>query len=143
MRYRAAWKASFLASLLSSLPLFLPFCPKVNNTGEVSGFYIDKKGVSHGFTLNLGRLTTLSAPGATSTAAFGLNNNGQVVGTYTDAAGLVHGFVYQGGKFQPVDDPNGVGATIINGINDHGWIVGFYGPCTTGGTTCHGFVGTP
>lgn len=51
------------------------------------------------------------------------------------------------GVFQgPVDDPNGPGATIINGINDGAFIVGFYGVCVSapvGATTCNGFVGTP
>jgi len=115
----------------------------VNQAGNVCGFFVSKGGVTHGFTLIGGVFGGLNFPGATSTTAFGLNNNGQVVGTYTDAGGLVHGFVFKGGSFQPVDDPSGVGATIINGINDKGVIVGFFGSCTTGGSTCDGFVGTP
>lgn len=119
--------------------------PATVGTGQVSGFYIDAAGITHGFWLNLGYFTTLDFPGATSTAAFGLNKVGQVVGTYTDSAGLIHGFIWTNGTgFQgPVDDPNGLGATIINGINDKGVIVGFYGSCASGGTTCDGFVGTP
>jgi len=36
------------------------------------------------------------------------------------------------GVFQgPVDDPNGPGATTINGINDGAFIVGFYGVCVS------------
>lgn len=114
----------------------------INQLGELCGFYVDKAG-SHGFTLNFGIFTPLNFPGATSTTAFGLNDNGQVVGTYTDAGGLIHGFVYSGGTFQSVDDPSGFGATIINGINNSGMIVGFYGSCASGGTTCSGFVGMP
>jgi probable HAF family extracellular repeat protein len=114
----------------------------VNNTGVVCGFYVDKLG-THGFTLDLGTFTTLNFPDAPSTSALGINNNGEVVGTYTDTTGLVHGFVYESGSFEEVDDPDGVGATMINGVNDNGVIVGFYGTCATGGTICHGFVGTP
>lgn len=114
----------------------------VNDAGQICGFFV-AGGVTQGFVLNGGTFTKLKAPGATSTSAFGLNKNGQVVGTYTDTSGGVHGFVYKGGSFQSVDDPSGIGATIINGINDKGVIVGFYGSCTTGGTTCDGFVGTP
>ena len=119
----------------------------VNETGQVSGFFTDKALVTHGFLLNQGLFTILSFPGATATQAFGLNNQGQVVGSYTDAAGMTHGFIWTNGKFQgPVDDPNGVGATIINGINDGAVIVGFSVMCVTapvGATTCNGFVGTP
>ena len=50
----------------------------------------------------------------------------KVVGFYTDAAGQTHGFVYSIGnaQFVTVDDPNGVGTTVVNGINDAGKLVG-------------------
>src|SRR5262249_52774262 len=77
-----------------------------------------RPGVMHGFLLNQGQFTILNFPGATATQAFGLNNQRQVGGSYTDSAGLIHGFIWTKGVFQrPVDDPNGPGATIINGIN--------------------------
>ncbi|HXW14447.1 MAG TPA: hypothetical protein VEN79_08040 [Terriglobia bacterium] len=89
----------------------------VNEAGQTSGFYTDKAGVTHGFLLNNGPLTILNFRGATGTQAFGLNNQGQVVGSSTDSAGLTHGFIWTDGKFGgPVDDPSGVGATMINGI---------------------------
>ena len=46
-----------------------------------------------------------------------------------DQQGLTHGFVYtvSSGQFTSEDDPNGVGSTIVNGINDNGVLVGFYG----------------
>jgi probable HAF family extracellular repeat protein len=119
----------------------------VNETGQVSGFYTDSANVTHAFLLNNGPFTILNFPGATATQAFGLNNEGQVVGSYTDSAGMIHGFIWTDGKFEgPVDDPSGVGATMINGINDGAVIVGFSGACVTapvGATTCNGFVGTP
>jgi probable HAF family extracellular repeat protein len=100
----------------------------VNNSQQISGFYIDAVGVNHGFLLNFGSLVTLDAPGSTFTQALGLNNKGQVVGDYMDASGNTHGFVWtSGGGFQTIDDPNGVGTTIVNGINDLGTLVGFYG----------------
>jgi hypothetical protein len=40
---------------------------------------------------------------------------------------MTHGFIWAPGfGFQNVDDPNGVGATTVNGVNDHGRLVGFY-----------------
>ena len=114
----------------------------INNKGSLSGFYTEA-GVTHGFVLVGGKFTILTFPGSTSTSALGLNNIGQVVGTYTDTSG-VHGFIWTAAAgFAKVDDPSGIGATMINGINDKGWIVGFFGPCATGLFTCDGFVGIP
>ena len=100
----------------------------INNSQQICGFYIDSAGVNHGFLLSFGLLVTLDAPGSTFTQALGLNNRGQVVGDYMDAGGNTHGFVWtSAGGFTTVDDPNGVGTTVVNGINDHGNLVGFYG----------------
>lgn len=113
----------------------------INNSGVVVGFFIDANGVNHGYILNRGIFMPLDFPGSTFTQALGLNNRGQVVGTYQDAAGQSHGFVYRIGtsSFTSVDEPNGVGTTLVNGINDAGKLVGFYGtaPINTG------FVATP
>jgi hypothetical protein len=100
----------------------------VNNLGTLCGFWIDTTGATHGFTLVLGRFTSLDFPGGSNTQAFGLNNVNQVVGTYLDGAGVLHGFVYNmiGNKWESIDDPNGIGSTFINGINDKGQAVGFY-----------------
>ena len=100
----------------------------INNSQQISGFYIDSQGVNHGFLLNFGLLVTLDAPGSIFTQALGLNNKGQVVGQYMDADNNTHGFVWTSAAgFQTIDDPNGVGTTIVNGINDKGVLVGFYG----------------
>jgi hypothetical protein len=71
-------------------------------------------------------LQTIDFPGSTSSQAFGLNDHGQVVGAYVDAAGAMHGFVLSKGQFQSIDDPFGLGTTLVNGINDFGALVGFY-----------------
>jgi probable HAF family extracellular repeat protein len=67
-----------------------------------------------------------------------VNKSGHVVGTYTDANGGTHGFIWNQGTFQTVDDPDGMGTTIINGINNRGDIVGFF--VDADGNT-DGFVG--
>jgi uncharacterized membrane protein len=108
----------------------------INNSQQVCGFYIDSKGVNHGFLLSFGSLTTLDYPGSTFTQALGLNNAGEVVGSYVDGGGANHGFVYtmKTKSFQSIDDPNGVGTTVVNGINDKHQLVGFWGtsPLNTG-----------
>jgi len=112
----------------------------INDSRWVSGFYVDGANVTHGFLLKGKKFKPLNFPKATQTQALGLNNAGQVVGSYTDNAGGNHGFVYQKGHYQSIDDPNGVGTTIINGTNDHGQIVGFY---VDGEGNTVGFTGTP
>lgn len=113
----------------------------INNSQAVCGFYIDANGVNHGWLLNTGIFMKLDFPNSTFTQALGLNNHGEVVGAYMDAAGMTHGFVYKIGTaiFVTVDEPNGIGSTIVNGINDAGKLVGFYGaaPINTG------FMATP
>ena len=113
----------------------------VNNAGWICGFTIDSKQVNHGFLLMLGTLRILNFPGSTGTQALGLNNNNQVVGFYTDSSNASHGFVYNitTNKWQSVDDPNGVGTTVVNGINLKGELVGFWGtaPLNTA------FIATP
>ena len=108
----------------------------INNSQQVCGFYIDAKGVNHGFWLNHGLLTTLNFPGSTFTQALGLNNSNEVVGDYMDASGLTHGFVYNTStkKWVQVDDPHGIGTTVVNGTNDKHQLVGFWGvnPTNTG-----------
>lgn len=107
----------------------------INNSQQICGFYIDSTGVNHGFLLNFGLLVTLDAPGSIFTQALGLNNKGQVVGQYMDAGENTHGFVWTSANgFVTVDAPQGVGSTIVNGINDDGILVGFYGvsPINTG-----------
>jgi hypothetical protein len=101
----------------------------INNSQEVCGFFIDSSMVNHGWLLNFGVFTQLDYPNSTFTQALGLNNKGQVVGTYLDAASLSHGFIYNvsSGQYTSIDDPNGVGSTVVNGINDAGDLVGFYG----------------
>ncbi len=91
--------------------------------------------------MTLGHFEVLDFPASTGTQAFGLNNIGQVVGVYTDSANNTHGFVYTVNSkiFQSIDDPAGAGTTIVNGINDKGFLVGFFGTAPINS----GFVATP
>jgi len=94
--------------------------------------------------LGNGRLIHLNVPGASMTQAFGVNDGDVVVGGYqvgTGKSAMMHGFIWAPGfGFQNVDDPSGVGATTVNGINDHDRIVGFY---TDSSGNTDGFLATP
>ncbi len=110
----------------------------INNSQQVCGFYIDAAGVNHGFYLNFGTFQKLDFPGSTFTQALGINNVGMIVGQYMDASGATHGFLYSTrigfNQWQSIDDPNGYGTTVVNGINDANELVGFWGtsPQNTG-----------
>ncbi len=117
----------------------------INNNNMVSGFYVDGKGVTHGFEADFknplkAKLTTIDFPGATSTQVLGINNRGQLSGVYTDAANNMHGFVDTNGRFQSIDEPLGIGTTTINGINDRGQVVGFF---VDGAGNTEGFAASP
>ncbi len=113
----------------------------INNSENVCGFYIDANGVNHGWLQVQGHFTVLDYPGGSGTQALGLNNEGLVVGSWTDTSGNSHGFVYtiSSASFVSVDDPDGIGTTVVNGINDKGLLVGFYGSSPINS----GFVATP
>lgn len=117
----------------------------VNDLGDIAGFADNAAGDTEGFLmLSTGRVVHLNVPGASSTQAFGVNNGDEVVGSYTVGSGddaASHGFVWSPGLgFETVDDPNGIGTTTINGVNDRGAVVGFY---TDAQGNTDGFVGLP
>jgi hypothetical protein len=99
----------------------------INDKGNIAGFYTDSIGVTHGFLDNHGHFTTVNAPGATTTELLGMNDQGIAVGEAI-VGGVTHGIIYNSntGAFTRLDDPNAVGSTVLNGINDKGDIVGFY-----------------
>ncbi len=75
-----------------------------------------------------GTFTTIRVPGFADTQVLGINNNGLAVGQAFGPKGFTEGFVYNVATkaFTIVTDPNGVGSTVVNGINDAGDLVGFY-----------------
>ncbi|HTW06749.1 MAG TPA: hypothetical protein VME46_04515 [Acidimicrobiales bacterium] len=98
----------------------------INDHGTVVGFYAEANGNTAGFIMNGTSVTSVEYPGSTNTQIFGVNDSGTVVGTYVGAKKLNHGFIYSNGTFRQVNDPDGVGGTIVNGLNNIGGVVGFY-----------------
>jgi hypothetical protein len=102
----------------------------INDSDEICGFYTTKKGGTVGFVRNAsgGVVTHFRVPGSTTTQLLGLNNAGAAVGFYVDTNNVTHGLYYipATGVWTQVDDPNGVGGTVVNGINNKGQLVGFY-----------------
>lgn len=99
----------------------------ISNRDSVAGFFTNAHGVTKSFLLrHTGQLIIFAKAGADLTQAFGLNDNGEVVGAYTVGTSTF-GFTWtKAHGFRTVNDPHGVGTTIINGVNDAGDLVGFY-----------------
>jgi probable HAF family extracellular repeat protein len=104
----------------------------INNAGDVVGFFTDAAGDTSSFLITPSHhLITYQFPGGSDTQALGINSKNQIVGSYLDGSGVMHGFVLSDptgpvSHWRSIDDPNGVGSTVINGINAAGDLVIFY-----------------
>jgi hypothetical protein len=109
----------------------------INNGGVAAGFYMDGKGVSHGYTVNQASRTfaAVAPPNATNVTASGINDNGDVTGFYMARKNPV-GFLKTGSKYVLLNYPGAAGTTPL-GINNSRQIVGAY--VDAAGKT-HGFL---
>jgi hypothetical protein len=112
----------------------------INDQGDIVGFLTNGKQAMEGFLLKGGKYSEFEIDNSKQTMALGINDVLQIVGSYVDSSMNLHGFVKNAeGAVTSIDDPNGVGTTTVNGINNGGALVGFY----TVGTVNHGFVAVP
>jgi hypothetical protein len=114
----------------------------IDNAGDVGGFFVNGAGFDSGFLDQGGTFTTIRVPGFANTQVLGMNNMGQLVGQAFGPLGFTKGFVYNvaTATFTSVNDPSGIGATVVNGINDAGDLVGFY---VNGAGNTIGMLATP
>jgi hypothetical protein len=117
----------------------------INNLGDIVGFGTDAAGVTTSWLRHNGHLTAYQFPGGTDTQAFGINDHDEIVGTYLDGAGVEHGFTLKSplgpvSHWRTIDDPNGVGSTVVNGVSNNGDLVGFY---TDAAGNTDGMLATP
>ena len=117
----------------------------INNLGDIVGFGTDASGVTTSWLLHAGHLTAYQHPSGSDTTALGINDHEEIVGSYLDGAGVLHGFTLRSplgpvSRWQKIDDPNGVGSTVVNGLNNAGDLVGFY---TDAAGNTDGMLATP
>jgi len=116
----------------------------INNAGVITVFGVNSSGTYLSFTTPDKGVTwtPFHAPGegSTGTAIHEINNNGDIVATVFDSSGNRHGVLYKGGQYYTYDDPNGVGSTRGDGINDMDVMVGRYGSGLYGGTGFEAFT---
>ena len=71
----------------------------MNESGTVTGFFVDQHFLNHGFVISLdGTIATFDAPGAGTgfgqgTLAYGISPDGTIVGWFWDSTNVRHGFV--------------------------------------------------
>jgi probable HAF family extracellular repeat protein len=111
----------------------------MNNLGAIVGDFFTGSGTQrHGFILNGSSFTELQLPGLPNdrVAARGITNSGTVVG-WDVRNGVQEGFVYKNGSFSFVSDPNAVGITVLESINNHGIASGEWSDAAG---NSHGFI---
>jgi hypothetical protein len=98
----------------------------INDHGSVAGFYTNANGNIVSFIKQGQHWVTVAVPGSATTEIFGLNDEGVAVGMYVGQHKQTYGFIYAGDVIKTISDPDGVGSTVVNGVNNLGQVVGFY-----------------
>jgi hypothetical protein len=106
----------------------------INNSGVVTGYYLDANNVFHGFARSpKGAYTSFDVPGADLTAQDfngtlpnAINDAGAITGVYYDIDNVAHGFLRGPQGAMTTFDPPGSTATIPIALNLESDIVGYY-----------------
>lgn len=120
----------------------------VNDSGLVTGRYLDANEKSHGFLYHsdTGAFEEFGIPGFDSFEFDGLNNDGDftAVGYADTPLGRVpFSFIHTGGTFVPFAVPGAL-ATVAYGLNNGGQVAGVYVTADpTGALVYNGFVASP
>ncbi len=99
----------------------------INDSDQISGYYVDSTGTPHGFVKDGPNYKTLDVLGAVYTIGGAINNQGVVAGLYVNPDNSHHGFIWSKGQFFTVDAnvPGSIGTYWI-GLNNHGDLAGIY-----------------
>ncbi len=119
---------------------------RVNDRGNIIGYFIDAKNVEHGFLRDkLGTFLAFDVPGSGGTVPESLNDSGEITGTYNDppnvvnnsrvhsySSGAEHGFLRDANGTITVCDLPLAGNTPWEGahpqtVTNDGAVVGWYG----------------
>jgi probable HAF family extracellular repeat protein len=98
------------------------FVVGIDTAGDITGYYTDSSGISHGLILSGATYTTIDYPGATDTYFYGVNDVGQIVG-FTGTVNI--GFIYdtQTQAFTQITFPGNIFVSP-GSINNAGIVVG-------------------
>jgi hypothetical protein len=123
-------------------PTFFTQVTGIDGAGDTVGFYVDTAGLNHGFTKIGGTFATVDRGGTSFNQLLGVNQNGTEIAGYssTNPAGntLQEAFSLVTGTTNYTD----INALLVakfgqnfnsqaTGVNNGGWVVGFYQPTST------------
>jgi len=94
----------------------------INDSGTITGQYVDGNGLLRGFSYSDGELTDLGTLGGTFTQAYAINASGQIAG-HSETPTAVHAFFYDDGVMYDVGTLGGNFSTA-NAINNQGLVIG-------------------
>lgn len=98
---------------------------KLNNRGQVVGWYCKAEGGIQSVLWQKGKFVPLtSVPGAVNSAA-GINDRGAIVGSYVDTEGKAHGYLLENDALISIEFPGAV-ETAATDISEDGRIIGNY-----------------
>ncbi len=97
----------------------------INDSGSVTGYYVDSSGNRHGFIYSAGNYTSFDVSGATTLNAHGgsfsgtipmsIDSAGDVAGSYTDSSFVRHGFIRSASGVITTFDAPGAGTSGASG----------------------------
>ncbi len=97
----------------------------LNDSGAITGSFLDSKFNSHGFLLFQGKVTTFMFPGSTTTAVHDMNATGTIVGEFNVGTTPQRAFMVHAGGFQQITIPGFPNVpAVANGVNGNGDVVG-------------------
>ncbi len=117
----------------------------INSNGDIVGYLTESSGTVAGFLRKNGTYTNFSYPGSASTEFLAVTAHDYIVGSYVDSKGATHGFLltsplWKNITWLSIDDPDGVGTTVVTSVNIHKDLVGYY---VDGSGNTHGFLAIP
>lgn len=117
----------------------------LNGKGDIVGFMTTSSGAIKSWLLKGGQFTVFTFPNSTTTKALGINWQDHIVGSYQNATGPTHGFLMTdplaNRTWQRVDETNAHGKTVVTGIQNYDYLVGYYRANAKGSIS--GFLATP
>jgi len=95
----------------------------INSNNDYVGYCWDQNATYIGFA-HVGGVDQVVSVFGSPTFPTGINDSGTIAGHFTDGSGVYHGFVLSGGNAAQFDFVTSTLGTKINGINNHGSLVG-------------------
>ncbi len=110
-----------LSDLGTGSPMTAPW--DINDSGQITGSYLDANNHSRGFVYTAGTLQTIDTLGGSNSFAVAMNNGGDIAGSADLASGVRHAILFDG----TIHDLGSLGSgdSHAMGLNSHNDVVGW------------------